>query len=109
MEDGRKRSIFILLNFLISVGWDYNTIEKLLKDWNKKNKESLRESYLVGQLRHHKNARKKILPPNCNNQMDMVDIGVCKPDNLCSKIKNHVSYAIRKGFYSKKEKVKEKA
>jgi len=103
LEDGRKRAVFILLNFLTSIGWQYDEIEKLLKEWNKKNKDPLREVYLVGQLRHHKQSRKKILPPNCNNQMYMLDIRVCKPDNLCSKIKNPVSYSMRKGFYLKEE------
>lgn len=104
IKDGRKRGIFILLNFLTSVGWDYDSVEKLLKEWNKKNQEPLREVYLKGQIRHHKQSRKKILPPNCSNQMYMLDIGVCKPDNLCSKIKNPTSYALRKGFYLNKKK-----
>ena len=108
LEDGRKRALFILCNFLTSVGWDYSAMEKLLREWNKKNKEPLREVYLLGQIRHHKQSRKKILPPNCSNEMYMLGIGVCKPDNLCSKIKNPVSYALRKGFYLKKEEVKEK-
>ena len=108
LEDGRKRAVFILCNFLTSVGWDYSAMEKLLKEWNKKNKEPLREVYLLGQIRHHKQSRKKILPPNCSNEMYMIGIGVCKPDNLCSKIKNPVSYALRKGLYLKKEEIKEK-
>ncbi|MBN4048985.1 hypothetical protein JYT91_00040 [archaeon AH-315-M20] len=102
LKDGRKRFVFILINFLVSTGWDYDAIEKKLKEWNKKNYEPLRETYLVGQLRYHKTQRKKILPPNCNNMMYYVDIGVCKPDNLCTKIKNPVSYAQRKAFFSNK-------
>ncbi len=107
--DGRKRAVFILINFLTSVGWQYDQIEKLLKEWNKKNKEHLREVYWLGQLRHHKQNRKKILPPNCANNMYMLDIGVCKKDNLCTKIKNPVSYSMRKGFYLNKEKDKRKS
>jgi len=102
LVDGRKRALFILINFLTSLGWDYDKIENYLKEWNKKNNEPLRETYLVGQLRYHKTQKKKILPPNCNNMMYYVDIGVCKPDNLCSKIKNPVSYAQRKAFFSSK-------
>jgi DNA primase catalytic subunit len=99
IKDGRKRAVFILLNFLTSVGWSYDAIESLLKEWNRKNEEPLREIFVLGQLRHHKQLRKKILPPNCDNQMYMVDIGVCKPDNLCAKIKNPVSYALRKTYF----------
>lgn len=103
LADGRKRALFILINFLSSLGWGYDDIEKYLKEWNKKNTEPLRENYLVGQLRYHKSQKKKILPPNCNNMMYYVNIGVCKPDNLCSKIKNPVSYSIRKSFFARKE------
>ena len=103
LSDGRKRALFILINFLSSLGWNYDDIEKYLKEWNKKNAEPLRENYLVGQLRYHKSQKKKILPPNCNNMMYYVNIGVCRPDNLCSKIKNPVSYSIRKSLFAIKE------
>lgn len=103
LSDGRKRALFILINFLTSLGWDYKQIEDYLNEWNKKNNESLRKNYLLGQLRYHKTQKKKILPPNCNNNMYYVDIGVCRPDNLCRKIKNPVSYSIRKTFFMQKE------
>jgi len=107
LSDGRKRALFILINFLTSLGWDYKQMEDYLKEWNKRNNEPLRENYLLGQLRYHKTQKKKILPANCNNMMYYVDIGVCKPDNLCSKIKNPVSYSIRKSFFMRKEVKKE--
>ncbi len=103
LSDGKKRSLFILTNFLVSVGWGYDEIEKLLHEWNKKNNEPLREVLLVGQIRYHKQQKKKILPPNCNNMMYYKDFGVCKPDNLCFKIKNPVSYSRRKTAYLNKE------
>lgn len=103
IEDGKKRSIFILVNFLTSVGWDYEKIENLLRDWNKKNPEPVREVYIVGQLRYHKQQKKKILPPNCQNLMYYKDFGVCTPDNLCQKIKNPVNYSRRKTFYLNKK------
>ncbi|MAE42862.1 hypothetical protein CMO93_03750 [Candidatus Woesearchaeota archaeon] len=102
LKDGRKRFVFILINFLVSTGWDYDAIEKKLKEWNKKNPESLREVTVLGQLRYHKQQKKKILPPNCSNESYYLDIGICKPDNLCNKIKNPVNYCQRKGFSSKK-------
>ncbi len=101
LADGRKRALFILINFLSSVGWGYKEIEAYLKEWNKKNTEQLRENYLIGQLRYHKAQKKKILPANCNNNMYYVNIGVCRPDNLCNKIKNPVSYALRKSFFQR--------
>jgi len=108
LADGRKRALFILINFLTSLGWNYKQMEDYLKEWNKRNNEPLRENYLLGQLRYHKSQKKKILPPNCNNLMYMVNIGVCKPDNLCSKIKNPVSYSIRKSFFMRKDVKREK-
>jgi len=103
LEDGKKRSLFILVNFLTSVGWGYDKIEELLKKWNKKNKEPLREVYLVGQMRYHKTQKKKILPPNCQNKMYYQDLQICKPDTLCGKIKNPVNYSRRKTFYLNKK------
>ena len=104
LTDGRKRALFVIINFLTSVGWGYDEIEKYLKEGNKKNTEPVRENYLTAQLRYHKAQKKKILPANCNNVMYYVDIGVCRPDNLCSKIKNPVSYAQRKALFYNKEK-----
>jgi len=104
LKDGRKRFVFALINFLVSVGWGYDDIEKKLKEWNKNNEEALREVNLLGQIRYHKQQKKKILPPNCDNNMYYKDMGICKPDNLCNKIKNPVSYSQRKTFSLKKPK-----
>lgn len=99
VKDGRKRSLFVLVNFLTCCGWGYGQVEDFLKEWNCMNTEPLREVSLIGQVRYHKQNRKKILPPNCTNKMYYPDMGVCKPDNLCSKIKNPVNYALRKGRF----------
>ena len=108
LEDGRKRALFILVNFFASIGWDYETIEKRLREWNSKNKEPLREVYLTGQLRYHKQQRKNVPPPNCSNEMYMIGIGVCKPDNFCPKIKNPAQYASRKAWIMNRNKGKTK-
>ncbi len=104
LEDGRKRSLFILTNFLTSVGWDYKNTEELLLEWNKKNQEQLREALITGQIRYHKQKKQKILPPNCRSYYQ--DFGVCSPDNLCEKIKNPVQYSKRKAYYLNKTKPK---
>lgn len=98
LEDGRKRAVFILLNFLTKCGWKYDDIRELLLSWNTKNKEPLREQNIVGPSRYHQEHKKKILPPNCSTTY-YKDIGVCKPDNLCAKIKNPVNYTRRKLKY----------
>ncbi len=97
MEDGRKRGLFILINFLASVGWSHEQMEARIKEWNQKNREPLREVYVLGQLRYHKQQKKKILPPNCSNRIYYDDLRVKCPDEICSKVKNPVNYAVRRG------------
>ncbi len=106
IEDGKKRSVFVLLNFLTNLGWDYEKIEALLKEWNEKNPEPLRDVSLVGQLRYHKQNKKKVLPPNCDNTSYYKGFGVCSPDGLCAKVKNPVSYSIRKARFLNRQKEK---
>ncbi|VVB80932.1 Uncharacterised protein [uncultured archaeon] len=108
LKDGRKRALFILINFLTSAGWSYEMAEKYLTEWNKKNAEPLREVLVQGQLRYHKMMKKKVLPPNCDNKAYMADLGVCKPDNFCSKVKNPVNYAVAKQRMTARNKDKEK-
>lgn len=98
LEDGRKRALFILINYFTSVGWSYDMIENKLKEWNSKNREPIREVYIIGQLRYHKQMQKKILPPNCDNETYMAGIGVCKPDSFCPKIRNPAQYTAKKAW-----------
>ncbi len=107
LVDGKKRALLILINFLSSVGWGYDQIEHYIFEWNKKNKEPLRDVYINGQLRYAKQGKAK-LPPNCDNKAYMVALGVCQPDNFCgaqgnpgmdtftSRIKNPANYSIKK-------------
>jgi len=95
LPDGRKRSVFILLNFLRSVKWNWEDIDTLLSDWNLKNSPPLRENYIRSQIRWHKTTGKNVLPPNCEHEGWFKDFGICKPDELCKTIKNPVNYAVR--------------
>jgi DNA primase catalytic subunit len=104
LADGRKRSLFILLNFLRSVKWDWNSIEKLISEWNEKNKPPLRENYIRGQIRWHKSRPESILPPNCFHPGWYSDFEVCKPDEKCKTIKNPVNYAT-KGIFRRKSEI----
>ncbi|MBN2052172.1 hypothetical protein JW756_01595 [Candidatus Woesearchaeota archaeon] len=96
LEDGKKRSCFVLINFLASCGWDYDLIEKKLVEWNEKNAEPLRPQYILGQLRYAKMSKKILPPPSCNNLAYYKAYSVCKPDDLCRQIKNPLQYAKRK-------------
>ncbi len=94
LEDGRKRAVFILINYLRCNGWSYDDIEKLIIEWNEKNKEPLREVYWKSQLRYHKQQKKNILPPNCDNKAYYKDMRICFPEQRCRKIRNPVNYSL---------------
>ncbi len=93
LEDGRKRFLFILLNFLRNTGYDYGQIEKIIAEWNKKNTEPLRDNYINAQISWHKRQKGSLLPPNCDNQQYYPGIRICHPDGFCKFIKNPVHYS----------------
>lgn len=96
LEDGKKRSMFILINFLSNVGYEYDKIDDILAEWNEKNKEPLREVLVKGQVRYRRVQKTKVLPPNCSNKAYYKNFGVCHPDNFCPRIKNPVNYTVLK-------------
>ncbi|MEK6835424.1 MAG: DNA primase small subunit domain-containing protein, partial [Nanoarchaeota archaeon] len=104
LSDGKKRFLFLLLNFLKNTGYDEKGIETIVFEWNKRNKEPLRENYIQSQLAWSKR-QKLILPQNCPKDKEnlannfnnyYVDLHICNPDNLCRMIRNPVQYAIKK-------------
>ncbi len=92
MEDGKKRVLFAMMNYLGKVGWSKPEVEKYLVLWNSKNPDPLREGYIRGQMNHYKAGEK--LPPNCDNAAYYMDMGICEKDVLCSHIKNPVNYTM---------------
>jgi hypothetical protein len=106
MADGKKRALFILLNFFKSLKFENDEIKKIISDWNSKNNPPLGESYISGQFSwHFSNKQKSVLPPNCNKQ-NYKDIGICDPDDFCKLIKNPINYTIKKIFSGSKKKNK---
>ncbi len=95
LEDGKKRSLFVLLNFLSNLKWGWEDIERLILEWNSKNNPSLPESYVRGQIRYARNKAKPVPPPNCSNSSYYKGCGVCKPDGNCRFVKNPLNYPIR--------------
>ncbi len=96
LEDGRKRSLFVLVNFLKTVGWGWKDIENEVREWNEKNSPPLRAGYLNSQLKWHKRQTEKFPPPNCADANYYRDVGICKPDRSCEKIKNPLTYVKRR-------------
>ncbi|MFH1771071.1 MAG: DNA primase small subunit domain-containing protein [archaeon] len=107
LEDGRKRSVFILSNFLSSAGWSKEQIEERLEEWNKHNKGPLKEVHIKGQLRYKTQRKETIPPPNCDNKGYYIGMRVCKPDSLCGRIKNPIQYAKIKAKEMSKNRPKE--
>jgi len=105
IEDGRKRAVFILINFLYNLGWSWEEITKELENWNENNPDPLKDRYIEYQISWHKDKYSKglkYLPPNCSNDGYYKDIGVCQPDEICKLIKNPISYPIKKKAFERK-------
>jgi len=96
LPDGRKRSVFILTNFLRNMGWDWEKVEKKIMGWNEKNTPPLRQNYIRTQLRWHQREKRNLLPPNCDNDVFYKDMGVCFPDDICKGMKNPINYPFKK-------------
>ncbi|MBU3907072.1 MAG: hypothetical protein KKA64_02360 [Nanoarchaeota archaeon] len=93
MQDGKKRALFVLINLFRTIGMEKEELEKRISEWNKKNEHPLQEGYIKSQLIwSYRN--KQVLPPNCREYYQ--GLGVCIPDDLCSKVKNPVNYVVRK-------------
>lgn len=92
LKDGKKRGLFILITFLKSLNFPADYINAKIKDWNKLNEPPLKEGYVRGQIDWHLKQRKKILPPNYDNESFYKDLGLLdkKPE-----VKNPLVEVIR--------------
>ncbi len=98
-QDGRKRALFLLINFFKSLGVTDEGIEKRIEEWNQKNYQPLKKGYIQSQLIWYKRNPAR-LPPNCD-KLNYKELNICKPDELCRRIKNPVNYAYKKYFNKK--------
>lgn len=96
LEDGKKRALFVLINFLRVSGWGKEQIQERLKLWNKNNPQPLKEQYIKGQLFQIKKGKGALPPPNCSNQDYYKSLLICTPDLFCPRIKNPAMYSKRK-------------
>jgi len=93
-QDGRKRALFILLNFFKSVSLTHEEIKKKIEEWNKLNFQPLKEGYILAQLSWFSKSPIR-MPPSCD-KTHYKDLAVCNPDPFCSRIKNPVKYVAGK-------------
>ena len=106
IPDGRKRAIFILINFLQKCGWPIEKIEIELSEWNSRNPDPIKETYIKTQLNYAKKRKSPIMPPNCDSNGYYTDMTICDKDNYCQikNIKNPATYAIKRSGALKKQK-----
>jgi len=90
MTDGKKRALFALINFLSNVKWTPIEIEQKIYEWNKLNPKPLKEGYIKAQISYYTRQTTTYPPPNCREYYE--DLGVCKPDEICQRIKNPLTY-----------------
>ena len=105
MADGKKRALFILINFLKHMNWNDQAIEPILKDWNLKNKNPLPHTYILAQLAWNKKQKESILPPNCDKSY-YKDLRVSCTENICQRFKNPVNCALRLHAQAKEQEKK---
>jgi len=92
VKDGKKRALFILINFFRSVGFEKEEIEKRIFDWNKKNETPLKKGYITAQLSWSYNH--KIIPPPNFDKDYYKGIGVL-PTTEEMRLKNPVNYVLK--------------
>lgn len=108
LKDGRKRGLFILLNFLRSIGMERNEVELQLEKWNKKNEIPLKKGYIKSQIIWA--YRNKIIPPPNFSKDYYKGIGII-PNEEEMRYKNPSNYFIKKSLFTQnqsKKKVKKK-
>jgi len=93
LEDGRKRAVFILVTFLAHCGYDWETIQQMLWQWNDRNDEPLSERYIETQLNWHKRQDEPLMPPNWESDGFYQELGVYEEDPLTEQVSNPVAYA----------------
>src|SRR3989338_3395454 len=90
--DGRKRALFVLINFLGSCGYGSKEIEGIIIEGNKKNREPLPPLTIATQLSYHSQKKENALPPNCENTSYYKELGIeCTAE--CGRCKNPVAEA----------------
>ena len=95
LTDGRKRALFIIINYFRSLGYSSEEVTNIVDEWNKRNKKPLLGGYITTQISWSYN-QKKLLPPNYDKP-HYKGIGIT-PTSDELKFKNPVNYAVKKYF-----------
>ena len=76
LKEGKKRGLFILITFFRALGFDAGYINNKIKEWNELNEPKLKDGYVRSQIDWHLKQKKKILPPNYDNESFYKDLGL---------------------------------
>jgi len=95
LQDGRKRALFVLINFFRSIGMEKEELEERISKWNEKNEVALKQGYIKSQLIW--SYRNKIVPPPNFNKDYYKGIGII-PTEQELRAKNPTSYFIRRSL-----------
>ncbi len=95
-DDGKQRGLFILLTFFRSLGFSADYINEKVREWNKKNKQPLKEGYIRSQIEWHLRQKRQILPPNYDNESFYKDLGLIDAGEGKQKAKNPIVEVARK-------------
>ncbi len=100
VSDGRKRGLFVLLNFFRSIGLEKEDTEKRIYEWNEKNEVPLKKGYIVSQF-VWSYKRKPIMPPNFSaDHYKALGVELTSEEMFA---KNPVSYTVRKNMQGNKK------
>ena len=95
LSDGKKRGLFILINFFRSAGMDKEEFEKRIYQWNDKNEVPLSLGYIKTQISW--SYRNKVAPPPNYDKDYYKGIGIIPTDEEL-RYKNPVNYMTRKSL-----------
>jgi len=104
LEDGKKRSVFVLTTFLHNIGWKQDDIIGMALEANKKNKPQLNENIITSGVKHQYTRTTPQMAPNCKNPGFYLDYGICTPDEFCKTIQNPVTYTLSRAKRSAKRR-----
>lgn len=101
----RNNTMFFLLNFFKSLGYDKEKVKEILFNWNEKNSEPLRDREIEYSIEYHFN--KNYLPYSCSKLREYIGRQYCQPNEICNHIKNPIQY-VRFVNMLKKKKIESK-
>ena len=93
LSDGRKRALFVLVNFFRSLGMDRDELEKKIYAWNEKNEVPLKLGYIKSQMSW--SYRNRLAPPPNYDKDHYKGLGIT-PTEEELRYKNPINYMVKK-------------